>query len=183
MYDIYCNDRKDEWRYTLGKAGKYPLIAIGLNPSTATQEKADTTVAKVERVAINNGYDGFVMLNLYPVRATNYRNLPSTVNPTAFAKNLDAIEGVIEAQIKPVIWAAWGTSIEHHRFFEEARDQLFFRLNKYKAKWLHFGDLTADGHPRHPSRLSYEWKFSPYAATRQLVQGDPRSAPHGSRSY
>ena len=164
MYDIYRNDRKDEWRYTLGKAGKNPLLAIGLNPSTATQEKADTTVAKVEQVAINNGYDGFIMLNLYPVRATDYRNLPSAVNPTAFEKNLDAIEETVSAQSKPVIWAAWGTSVEYHPYFIDARDQLFSRLSKYKAKWLHFGDLTADGHPRHPSRLSYDWKFSSYTA-------------------
>lgn len=166
MYDIYQNDRNDKWRYTLGKAGKNPLLTIGLNPSTATQEKADTTVAKAEQVALNNGYDGFVMLNLYPVRATDYRKLPATVNLEAFTKNLDAIEAVVKAQAKPVIWVAWGTSIEHHSFFTEARDQLFSRLSRYKAKWLHFGDLTADGHPRHPSRLSYGWKFSAYTTKR-----------------
>lgn len=163
MYDIYRSDQGDAWRYTLGKAGKNPLLAIGLNPSTATQEKADTTVAKVEQVAINNGYDGFIMLNLYPVRATDYRDLPAAVDPKAYAKNLDAIEEVVRAQASPVIWAAWGTSVEYHTYFMEARDQLFARLHKYKAKWLHFGDLTADGHPRHPSRLSYDWKFAPYA--------------------
>lgn len=166
MYDIYRNDRKDEWRYTLGKAGRTPLLAIGLNPSTATQEKADTTVAKVERVALNNGYDGFVMLNLYPIRATDYRNLPAEVNPTAFAKNLDVIEEVVSAQQNPVIWAAWGSSVEYHRYFIDARDQLVDRLAKYKAKWLRFGDLTTDGHPRHPSRLAYDWKFAPYAVAK-----------------
>lgn len=162
MYDIYHNDRNDKWRYALGKAGKNPLLTIGLNPSTATQEKADTTVAKVEQVALNNRHDGFIMLNLYPVRATNFRDLPATVNAEAFAKNLDAIEDVVKAHSKPVIWAAWGTSVKHHPFFEEARDQLFSRLSKYKANWLHFGNLTAGGHPRHPSRLSYNWKFSPF---------------------
>lgn len=165
MYDIYSNDRNDGWRYTLGRSGKNPLLTIGLNPSTATVEKSDPTVARVDRVASMNGYDGFIMLNLYPVRATNYRDLPSTVNAEAFAKNLDAIEDVVKAQSKPVIWAAWGTSVKHHPFFEEARDQLYSRLSKYKAKWLHFGDLTADGHPRHPSRLNYAWKFAPYNAT------------------
>jgi hypothetical protein len=164
MYDIYSNDHSDKWRYTLGKAGRAPILTIGLNPSTATQEKADTTVAKVEQVALNNGYDGFVMLNLYPIRATDYRELSPTVNETAFAKNLDAIEEMVSAQSKPVIWAAWGTSVEYHSYFSEARDQLHDRLAKYKAKWLHFGDLTAEGHPRHPSRLSYGWQFSPYKA-------------------
>jgi hypothetical protein len=164
MYDIYSNDQGDKWRYTLGKAGRKPILTIGLNPSTATQEKADTTVAKVEQVALNNGYDGFVMLNLYPVRATDYRDLPPKVNAVAFARNLDAIEEVVSAQSKPVIWAAWGTSVDYHPYFQEARDQLQARLSKYKAKWVHFGDLTADGHPRHPSRLSYGWEFSSYKA-------------------
>lgn len=166
MYDIYLKDRNDRWRYTLGKTGKKPLITIGLNPSTATQEKADTTVAKVEQVAVNNGYDGFVMLNLYPVRATDYRKLQKKVNPTAYAKNLDAIEAVVKAQSKPVIWAAWGTSVEHHQFFTDARDELFSRLARYKPNWLHFGELTADGHPRHPSRLSYDWKFSAFVPSK-----------------
>ena len=87
MYDIYQNDCQDKWRYTLGKAGANPLVVIGLNPSTATQEKADTTVAKAEKVALQQGYDGFIMLNLYPIRATDYRKLPVKVNATAFANN------------------------------------------------------------------------------------------------
>lgn len=162
MYDIYQNDCQDKWRYTLGKAGANPLLVIGLNPSTATQEKADTTVAKAEKVAINNRYDGFIMLNLYPIRATDYRKLPVKVNATAFENNLAAIEAAVKAQKEPVIWAGWGTSIEYHPYFSDARDQLFTRLEKYSAKWLHFGSLTVAGHPRHPSRLSYDWRFSEF---------------------
>ena len=166
MYDIYSNDRRDEWRYTLGKPGMNPLLVIGLNPSTATQVKGDNTVKKVEQVAKNCGYDGFIMLNLYPIRATDYRELPVKVNTTAFSKNLDAIEEVVKAQKSPVIWAAWGVSVEYHPYFVEARDQLFTRLSQYRAKWLHFGDLTKAGHPRHPAHLAYDWKFSPYKPQR-----------------
>lgn len=165
MYDIYSNDRNDEWRYTLGRSGKNPLITIGLNPSTATIEKSDTTVARVGKVAAKNGYDGFVMLNLYPVRATDYRTLPATSDRKAFTRNLDAIEEVVAGQATPVIWAAWGASIEHHRYFVEARDELMTRLSKKKVKWLRFGEPTLGGHPRHPSRLSYDWKFFPYEST------------------
>lgn len=165
MYDIYSNDRNDGWRYTLGRSGKNPLLTIGLNPSTATVEKSDPTVARVDRVASMNGYDGFIMLNLYPVRATDYRTLPPTADRSAFAKNLEAIEEVVANQAKPVIWAAWGRSIEHHRYFVEARDELMNRLSRHKVKWLMFGEPTLGGHPRHPSRLSYDWAFSPYKAT------------------
>lgn len=162
MYDIYACARNDKRRYTLGKSGAKPLLAIGLNPSTANQEKADTTVAKVERVASQNGFDGFIMLNLYPIRATDFHRLPAKVNPSAFAENLDAIEEVVADQSKPMVWAAWGDSVEYHSYFIDARDTLVQRLAKFNVNWLHFGELTAKGHPRHPSRLAYDWKFSPY---------------------
>ena len=51
MYDIYNSDQNDQWRYTLGRSGARPLLVIGLNPSTATQEKLDPTVTRVEKVA------------------------------------------------------------------------------------------------------------------------------------
>lgn len=167
MYDIYSNDRNDEWRYTLGQSGKKPLLTIGLNPSTATMEKSDPTVTRVETVAARNGYDGFIMLNLYPVRATDYRRLPASANQAAFTKNLDAIEEVVANQSAPVIWAAWGASIEYHRYFIEARDELMDRLSQHRVKWLMFGEPTLGGHPRHPSRLSYDWRFGPYIKPRE----------------
>ena len=81
---LYSSNKDDTWRYTLGKPGKSLLMTIGLNPSTATREKADNTVAKVEKIAQREGFDGFVMLNLYPVRETHYRLLPSTADRKAF---------------------------------------------------------------------------------------------------
>ena len=63
MYDIYHPDHNNQWRYTLGTIGNHPLITVGLNPSTATQEKLDNTVTKVEKVARQCGFDSFIMLN------------------------------------------------------------------------------------------------------------------------
>lgn len=162
-YDIYDSARDDLWRFTLGKTGARPLLVVGLNPSTATQEAADTTVAKVETVAARSGFDGFVMLNLYPVRATDYRELPADVNRQAFATNLAKIEAVVAGVPDPVLWAAWGNPVEHHSFFMDARDALRERLARYAPKWQCFGAPTTRGHPRHPSRLQYAWEFRPYA--------------------
>lgn len=159
---LYSSNKDDTWRYTLGKPGKSLLLTIGLNPSYAAREKSDNTVTKVEEAAKQNGFDGFVMLNLYPVRATDYRSLPSKADQEAFNRNLEKIEELVASQPKPVIWAAWGNSIKHHPYFVEARDELFTRLAKYGVKWVRFGELTAKGHPRHPSRLQYAWKFAPY---------------------
>lgn len=170
MYDIYSNARADAWRFTLGQSGTRKLLTIGLNPSTATKEKSDPTVARVEKVARANGFDGFVVLNLYPVRATDYRKLPSMVDEEAFSENLQRIEAVVAAEENPTVWAAWGESILFHDFFVRACIELFPRMQRYKVKWQRFGDLTASGHPRHPSRLSYSWSFGPlevahYAST------------------
>ena len=161
MYDIYSNDNNDLWRYTLGKSGKKPLFIVGLNPSTATREKGDPTVTRVERVAKDAGFDGFVMLNLYPVRATKYQDLPVKADAQAYAKNLDAIEEAVSTVKKPVIWAAWGQSVLHHGFFLKARDELYGRLAAHHPQWKRFGELTIGGHPRHPSRLNYSWSLEP----------------------
>ena len=162
MYDIYSNAQDDLWRFTLGKSGSRNLITIGLNPSTATKEKSDTTIAKIEVAAKQAGFDGFVMLNLYPVRSTDFNELPEKENAEAFAENLAKIEAVLAAESEPVVWAAWGENILEREFFVAASKELFARLEKYGTLWQQFGSLTQSGHPRHPSRLHYAWKFSPF---------------------
>ncbi|WP_312417357.1 DUF1643 domain-containing protein [Comamonas sp.] len=162
MYDLYHADQNDQWRYTLGTSGTRPLITIGLNPSTATQEKSDPTVARVQKVAALNGYDGFVMLNLYPVRATDWSALPTRADAQAYARNLDEMEKLIAQYETPTLWAAWGETVVQRSYFLRARDELHARVAKYSPQWRMFGEPTASGHPRHPSRLNYDWKFQPY---------------------
>jgi len=169
VYDIYLNDRDDQWRYVLGKSGPGKLIVVGLNPSTATREKADNTVAKVERVASLQGYSsGFVMLNLYPVRGTDYRLMPDTIDPEAMETNLKWIEALVATEPTPTIWAAWGESVLDKPFFRSGARQLIDRVRKYKPRWLHYGALTQNGHPRHPRQLSYDWSFQDFDADTYL---------------
>ena len=165
MYDIYHSDQNDQWRYTLGRSGARPLLVIGLNPSTATQEKLDPTVTRVEKVAQQCGFDGFVMLNLYPVRATKPQDLPSKADPVAYERNLETIEKVVAQYANPTLWAAWGETVVDRTYFLRARDTLHERLAPYRPQWRRFGDLTATGHPRHPSRLNYAWTLEPYELT------------------
>jgi hypothetical protein len=169
MYDIYSNDHEDSWRFTLGRSGSRKVIVIGLNPSTATQERSDTTVAKVDGVASRNNFDGFVMTNLYPVRSTDYNNLPHDVNDTAYLENLNHIEAVVSAEPNPVIWAAWGESVSARSYFVVAIAELHTRLQRHAPSWQNFGPLTNSGHPRHPSRLRYAWSFSQFDM-KQYVQ-------------
>lgn len=162
-----CNEKdgknKDDlYRYSLGLPGKKMLLTIGLNPSKANRVDSDPTVTRVSKTAEQNGYHGFVMLNLYPERNPYFKNLDPKENPVEYKRNLDRIEEIVKAQKNPEIWAAWGDSVLHHTYFVKARNELFERLEKYEVKWLRFGELTKKGHPRHPSRLHYSWKFSRY---------------------
>ena len=72
---IYVNEDNNKVRYVLGYSGINPLICIGINPSTATPDKLDNTLRSVERIALNNGYDSFMMFNVYPIRSTVFENL------------------------------------------------------------------------------------------------------------
>jgi len=162
MYDVYSSAKADAWRFSLGKAGANNLIVIGLNPSTATQEKSDTTIAKVEHVAKMNKFGGFIMLNLYPVRATDWSKLPEMPDVDAFSENLRQIESVVAVEQGPTIWAAWGQDIAGRKYFGLAAKELFALLSAHGAVWSHYGALTKTGHPRHPSRISYQWPFNPF---------------------
>lgn len=165
MYDIYHPDQNNLWRYTLGRSGSKPLLVIGLNPSTATPEKLDPTVTRVEKVAQQSGFDGFVMLNLYPVRATDPKDLSPKADPEAYKRNLEEIEKVVAQYPSPTLWAAWGESVVDRPYLLRARDALYERLAQYQPQWRRFGDLTVSGHPRHASRLNYSWTLEPYELT------------------
>ena len=62
---IYAPNFYSEYRYILGTRGKKPLICIGINPSTARPDALDNTLKSVERIALGNGFDSFIMFNVY----------------------------------------------------------------------------------------------------------------------
>ena len=162
MYDLYqCND-DDSARFILGKSGGKQLFVVGLNPSTANKEKSDTTVAKVETVAANNGFDGFVMTNLYPLRSTDPNGLPAVEDQDLLKKNINAIQELAKTGQSPVFWAAWGGDITIRTYLSGVLELLEKEVKALNGSWVHYGKLTKYGHPRHPSRLSYSWEFSEF---------------------
>ena len=53
------------YRYVLGRVGRRPLVCIGINPSTAQPGALDPTLKSVERLANANGFDSWIMFNVY----------------------------------------------------------------------------------------------------------------------
>jgi hypothetical protein len=170
MYDIYQSTADDACRFALGRSGRRSLVVVGLNPSTATRDKSDPTAAKVERVARAHGYDAFVLVNLCPVRATYSRTLPATVDSRLLAANLRAIAEVVRAVEGVTLWAAWGAPILTRPFLFGAAVAIAEGVERFGPAWQHFGPLTVGGHPRHPSRLSYAWRFAPFDVAAYLEE-------------
>mgnify|MGYP000603434599 CR=1 FL=1 len=99
------------YRYVLGRVGKHPLVCIGINPSTAQPGALDPTLKSVERLAAANGFDSWIMFNVYPQRATDPNDMDKTPDRALCDENLRWLQAVL-AQTEPTMWAAWGTLIE-----------------------------------------------------------------------
>ena len=92
---LYIPDHYAEYRYLLGTRGENPLICIGINPSTAVPGDLDNTLKSVERIAAGNGYDSFLMFNVYAQRATRPEDMDAQCNQALHRENMTAFRYVL----------------------------------------------------------------------------------------
>ena len=165
-YDIekwlYAPNFYSEYRYILGTRGKNPLICIGINPSTAEPDNLDNTLKSVERIALGNGFDSFIMFNVYAQRATSPDDMEKTCNPALHAENLEAFRYVLSISEKPTVWAAWGAIIEKRKYLPDCVRDLLRAGEDYGANWVCAGAITKKGHPHHPLYLRKDEKIKPF---------------------
>ena len=95
-------------RYVLASRCTKPLVVIGVNPSTANEKHLDPTVRKVMGFAELNSYDGFVMLNLYAQRSTNFKGVHNKRDEILHQNNLDAIKEFFKTYNDLDVLVAWG---------------------------------------------------------------------------
>ena len=165
-YDIekwlYAPNFYSEYRYILGTRGKNPLICIGINPSTAEPDNLDNTLKSVERIALSNGFDSFIMFNVYAQRATSPDDMEKTCNPALHAENLKAFRYVLSISENPTVWAAWGAIIEKRKYLPDCVRDLLAAGEDYGARWVCAGAITKKGHPHHPLYLRKDEKIKPF---------------------
>ena len=150
---IYVPDYYTTYRYILGTRGKNALICIGINPSTAEPDNLDNTLKSVERIAHGNGYDSFIMFNVYAQRATDPNDMDAVLNGDLHRENMKAFDELLSRYDNPSLWAAWGTIIEKRPYLMDClRDMTDIGI-KHNAKWLCAGNCSKAGHPHHPLYL------------------------------
>jgi hypothetical protein len=152
---IYEAAKNNTVRYVLGEKGEKPLICIGINPSTAEPEKLDPTLKRVKSFAKNLGYDGWLMLNLYPLRATNPNDLPERLDQQLCIENEKRIYWYLgNPHIRQqIIWAAWGTLIEKRDWLKDCLHGIITQGSSCFHKWITIGKRSKTGHPHHPLYL------------------------------
>lgn len=165
---LYEKSDDNSARYVLGERGENPLFCIGVNPSTAEPGKLDNTLRNVKAWAKRLGHNGWVMLNLYPQRATNPKDLDIDCNSFIRRQNQKWIYSTLGSGYisQRTIWAAWGTLIEKRRYLKEC---LKFLVDNsiVNHKWITIGKLSRAGHPHHPlylrkDRMAKEFDIEKY---------------------
>ena len=165
-YDIqkwlYAPNFYSEYRYILGTRGKNPLICIGINPSTARPDDLDNTLKSVERIALGNGFDSFIMFNVYAQRATDPDAMERTCNLQLHKENLAAFRYVLSISSKPAVWAAWGTIIEKRDYLSVCLRDMLQLGEEYGCTWHCAGAVSKKGHPHHPLYLRKDEKLKSF---------------------
>ena len=137
---LFSDDRK--YRYWLSRIWddtKPKVMFIGLNPSTANEDKDDNTIRRVIGYARDWGYGGVYMCNLFPFVSTD----PKLLTDISTHDN-DKILNAISRECAACVFA-WGA-------FKQAKEQAARVIKMFPdALVLTFNN---DGSPHHPLRLS-----------------------------
>ena len=146
MFEIYVGN--ENARYVLGNNGNKTLVVFGINPSVANKEKSDPTISTILNRLKIWGYDSFVMLNIYPERATKLKNLPDKMNENLHQNNIEEIKKVISTASG--ILLAWGNQIMHRDYFyKECLADIAKVIDESGVETFCLGTSKA-GHPYHP---------------------------------
>ena len=169
---IYAPNFYSEYRYILGTRGRNPLICIGINPSTARPDDLDNTLKSVERIALGNGFDSFIMFNVYAQRATDPDAMEKSCNWMLHKENLEAFQYVLSISKQPAVWAAWGTIIEKRDYLSQCLKDMLQVGERYGAKWYCAGAVSKKGHPHHPLYLRKDETLKPFDIKRYIGERD-----------
>ena len=159
---LFVPNTYTEYRYILGTRGENPLICVGINPSTARPGALDPTLKSVERVAKSNGFDSFIMFNVYAQRATSPDDMEQELNQELHRENMAAFDYVLSLSKSPAVWAAWGAIIEKRDYLLDCLRDMIAIGEKRNARWFSAGPISKKGHPHHPLYLRKDAPLEPF---------------------
>ena len=152
------------YRYRLSRWWGSPddgaVMFLLMNPSTAEERVDDPTVAKCRRYAMQWGYAGLLVGNVFAFRATDQRRLASIVDPIGPDNAEHLLDMAREARL---IVCAYGTP--SHRALRHAGITTARMLDGHGYR-LHVLRLTGMGVPVHPLYLPGDITPQPWSPFR-----------------
>ena len=146
---IYTPSLDNSARTLLGSEDAHPLVCVGINPSSAVPatwiERWQPSSESPKTVV----FDGFMMLNVYPQRATNPSDMHIAVDPELHAWNMRSIAAFADGRTLNV-WAAWGTLIRKRKYLPQLLTDIGALPELANVQWLGRGSRSKAGHPHHP---------------------------------
>lgn len=152
------------YRYELHRVWTDPqprqpiMVWIMLNPSTADASRDDATIKRCMSFAKRENCAGMVVVNLFAFRATKPKHLRKALDPVG-PFNEGAVCGQLHmagALGRPVV-VAWGAEP-----IACTRVPVLRRMAESEGVQLQCLGKTAEGHPRHPVRLSGTQPLEPW---------------------
>ena len=140
---LYVPNTYSEYRYILGTRGKKPLICVGINPSTAAPDALDPTLQSAQRIALANGYDSFLMFNVYAQRATRPDDMERLLNRDLHEENRKAFRYLLSLSERPAVWD----------YLMDCMRDFAADGQAVGARWFTAGPPLKSGHPHHPLYL------------------------------
>lgn len=163
---IYVSDAAKMCRYVLGVPGTKMLGIFGINPSTAVPGRPDRTVNRMISFSKSQGFDGWILFNLYPQIATDPNALKSTPEPRVQKRNLELVTEYLEKYPVHSLWAAWGTLIEKREYLKQHLFEICGIEACNQLPWCQLDPPTLNGHPRHPLYYKASGNFIPFDISR-----------------
>lgn len=148
---IFSDDRK--YRYALWRVWSHtthPLMAIGLNPSTANEFSDDPTITRLQARAYKEGFGGLLMANLYAFVSTD---------PNALLQDGDFIGAENDAYLEHMV-AISGRQLCGWGSFKPVAKRAPAVLRMMPEPYC-LG-INSDGQPKHPLYIGYSVPMTRY---------------------
>jgi len=101
------------------------------------------------------------MLNVYPQIATDPKNLDRVLRPELKAENEHHIAQLIDGRPLTLL-AAWGGLITSRPYLRTLLQDIATLTAAAGCSWVTLGELTKEGHPRHPLYVRADAPLQPF---------------------
>lgn len=151
---LICEPAAANHRFILGKKGVNNLLVIALNPNTAAGNQHDSTTRNIEKIALQNGFDGWVLFNLSPVRDPKPESLMLNEDTALQEENFKQFCKIVNDKEWNIqnVWLTWGNGVMDRAYLKKTAIKMLEQLAFKPAIKYFCIKRTQQHHPYHSAQ-------------------------------